>query len=127
MKNFKIKDCDVKITNKSNFISDDKCKRFVTRYLSHYLSEEKFGDYLFIPYEVKNKTPLDIVVTDYNNTLQVIINETPHIEITIDDYHNAQLLCEQNGETHGLFFKNLHDNKCTGLELLKMFTVKRFL
>jgi hypothetical protein len=120
MKNFKFKDCDVTITNNTKYVSDRHCKIFVTKYLSYYLAKEYFGNHLFIPYEIKNKTPLNIDVIENDDKIQMYINNHLHIELNINDYHNMQLCCEQNGRIHGLFFSETREMKHSGLELLKL-------
>jgi len=120
MKKFNFKGCDINITNESNYVSEDQCVRFLLTYTSHWLADEILAHdgYVWTPDEITDGTTLNMIVKDVKNMISIFINDKLHIEITPNEYHNAQLMCDQNGVVHGSFFERLHNIKCNGSDLM---------
>lgn len=120
MEKFNFRGCDITILNGSNIVTDAQCVRFLSKYVSHYLSDEVIDGKTYIPYDVENRTPLLIQVFDDNITIKVFVNKDLHIEMQAYQFHNAQCECEMQNSIHMAFFENLHKWKLDGKDIMSI-------
>ncbi|WP_452600474.1 hypothetical protein [Pontimicrobium sp. MEBiC06410] len=113
--NTEFRGCKISIQNKSKTLSDDGVFNFCKKYIEYYLAQE--GS--FIPEVVERQEDLVIILYESKKHYFININDTTHIILNRNGFHNAQIGVEQFSASHGAFFMQIHSHKVSAVNIIE--------
>jgi hypothetical protein len=113
-----INGCLIKTTNELSNSNNSHVTNFVLKYMSYYLSPEIFYGISVSPI-TEGKTEFNVTVKENKDLIEILVDGDEHISLTKNGYHDAQLMCEQFSNIHGVFFKEIRNIRVNGDVLMK--------